>query len=330
MMNTGHVEVIHHATDLPDCWDTAAKGRFFLQRKLLQILEETNPCEQRYHIAGDGDSCSIAVTYRHRLNLLTFGSGSFGFPITIVGIPCSVSDFGYSFSRSTEKEMVDHLHTIKGVKLVLNTTGHSIENFAQSTTLPTCRLDIQWDSFPAYLAAMRSHYRTRVKKAQSRWIPVKESIVEPETFGEDLYKLYENVFTRSRYKLERLSIDYFRKFPADIVQFTVDEKPIAFAQTALHGDELIFLFSGTDSATNRKYDTYFNMLLYVINKGITAGCQSIDLGQTAEEIKCTVGCRQAPRDFHVAHSNRIGNLILQSLAGPLGYRKRAYDFRVFK
>lgn len=330
MIVSGHVETIHRAVDLPVPWDTAAKGRLFLQRESLRVLEETNPCGQRYHLISEEGSCSIAVTYKHKLNLLTFGGGSFSLPITIVGVPCSVSSGGCCFSSPTQEALIHHLHEIQGAKLVLNTADLSITGFRKGTTLPTCRLTNRWDNFPAYLSDMRSHYRHRIKTAQSRWAPVQESIVEQDTFGEDLYQLYENVFNRSRYKLEKLGIDFFRKFPSDIVQFSAKGKPIAFVQTAYSNDELIFMFAGMDYATSKQYDTYLNILLHIIRKGFDAGCVSIDMGQTAEEIKCKLGCTLASRHLHVAHSNKAGNLILQSLTGMLSYKQRNHEYHVFK
>lgn len=330
MTANGHVETIHRAIDLPVQWDTAAKDQLFLQRESLRILEDTNPCGQRYHLAGDSDSSSIAVTYKHKLNLLAFGSGSFSLPITIVGIPCSVSSSGCLFSPPTQETLIHHLHGIPGAKLVLNTADLPVAGFKKGATLPTCQLTNRWTDFPTYLSDMRSHYRHRIKQAQSRWAPVQESIVEQGDFREDLHKLYENVFNRSRYKLEKLGVDFFRKFPADIVKFSANGKSIAFVQTAYNNTQLVFMFAGMDYSTGKQYDTYLNILLYIIRKGIETGCPSIDLGQTAEEIKCKMGGTLMSRHLHIAHSGKVGNLILQSLSGMLSYKQRNHEYHVFK
>ncbi len=330
MIASGQVETIHYAVDLPEKWDTTAKDQLFLQRNSLRILEETNPCGQRYHLAGEPGSCSIAVTYKHKLNLLTFGSGSFSLPMTIVGIPCSVSSSGCCFAPPTKEALICHLHGIKGTKLVLNTSDLSMPGFRKGSTLPTCLLENRWDSFATYLSAMRSPYRYRIKKAQARWAAIKESVVEPEAFDENLHKLYRHVFNHSRYKLERLDIGFFRKFPADIAQFTVDGKPIAFVQTVLCGKQLFFMFAGIDYTTCKLYDTYLNILLHVVKKGIDSDCTFIDMGQTAEEIKCKLGCKQTAKHLHVAHSSKAGNWALQSLAGVLSHKQRGCEYRVFK
>ena len=330
MIASGQVETIHRAVDLPDKWDTTAKDRFFLRRNSLRFLEETNPCGQRYHLAGEPGSCSIAVTYKHRLNLLTFGSGALSMPMTVVGIPCSVSSSGCCFAPPTKEALVRHLHGIKGTKLVLNTSDLSMSGFRRGSTLPTCLLENRWDNFSTYLSAMRSPYRYRIKKAQARWASVEESVVKPEAFDENLHQLYRHVFNHSHYKLERLDLGFFRKFPADIAQFTVGGKPIAFVQTVFVGNQLVFMFAGIDYSVCKQYDTYLNILLYIVKKGIDSGCSFIDMGQTAEEIKCKLGCRQTAKHLHVAHSGKVGHLILQSLAGMLSYRQQECEYRVFK
>lgn len=329
-MKTNQIEIIDSAADLPQEWDEAAGDRFFLKRKSLLVLEEVNPCGQRYHIAEGPGRRSIAVTYRHKLNLLTYGAGSLSIPVTIIGVPCSVSSSGCGFAAGTAEAMILHLRQMPGPKLVLNADDGAMAGFASGTTLPTCRLDVRWSDFASYLSSMRSHYRYKIKQAQSRWAQVAAVPAANEGFGEDLYTLYQNVYRRSRYKLEMLSIDFFRKFPADIVAFKAGGKAIAFVQTVRSGSELIFMFTGMDYSTAKKYATYLNVLLYIIRTGIDAGCSTIDMGQTTEEMKCKLGCRLVEKRLHAAHPNRVGNLVLKMLIGALSYKPKVCDYHVFK
>ncbi len=88
-MSTELIEIVESAADLPDKWNVAAGDCLFLRRKSLLVMEKTNYCDQLYHSIGTQGACSIAVTYRHRLNLLTYGKGSISLPVTMIGIPCS-------------------------------------------------------------------------------------------------------------------------------------------------------------------------------------------------------------------------------------------------
>ena len=324
------VEVLLHAADLPDQWNQAAGRNPYLRKEALRILEETNPCGQRYHLAGRSDNCSIAVTYQHRLDLLTFGPGSLRIPATMIAIPCSVSHSGLRLRPGTRETMIRHLHGLPGMKLVLNTSESSLAGFHGGATLPTCILDVAWPSFRDYVSAMRSHYRYRVLQARKRWKSVEASPIDICRFDPELHRLYLNVHNRSTAKLEQLRAGFFRAFPAEIVVFRAQGKPIAFVQMNQTGRETGFMFAGMDYSALKTYDTYLNLLLYIIERGIEAGSETIDLGQTTEEVKCKLGCRTVARNLHVSHDNRFGDRILKSLSGALGYKPKATEYRVFK
>jgi|688.fasta_scaffold479774_1 hypothetical protein len=329
-MSRDQVHVFSRATALPDVWDATAGSQFFLQRSSLQVLEATNPCGQRYHLAGQNGSSSIAVTYRHKLNLLTFGAGSLNMPVTIVGIPCSVSGSGCALQAESGDELITHIRSNRGTTLILNTDCGSVKGFVSGATLPTCRLALAWAGFDGYFASLRSHYRYRFVKAKSCWSSVKEARVNNQEFSPELYRLYENVYERSRFKLEKLGIEFFRKFPAEIMEFRSDGRPIAFVQTVRNDRELIFMFAGMDYRVSKRYDTYLNILLYLVRKGIAESCSSIDMGQTTEEMKCRLGCRLVRKCMHASHSSRIGTAVLKTVSGLLSYSAKEYDYHVFK
>lgn len=329
-MNEDLIRMFNRAQDIPEEWDVAAGDGLFLRRKSLLIMEEANSCGQLYHLAGKQNSISIAVTYRHRLNLLTYGKGLFSVPVTMIGVPCSIARRGYRFHDETTEEMLNHLCKIEGMKLILNTDNVTLPGFIAGKTLPTCRLDLRWKKFSDYLASMRSHYRYRFNKAQSRWKYITESVVDKRYFSDELYQLYVNVYKRSRYKLEKLNIDFFKKYPSEITVFRLKDKPIAFVQTIQNKDELIFMFVGMDYSVSKKYDTYLNSLLYIIRKGIDSGVNTIDFGQTTENIKCQLGSRLVPKGILAAHSGRLRHLALSVFGRVLDYKYQECDYNVFK
>ncbi|MCP4699293.1 MAG: hypothetical protein GY862_20960 [Gammaproteobacteria bacterium] len=79
------------AHDLPSSWDKGCQDNPLLCRSRLRILEQVNPCGQRYYLLENRDSTSLFLTYQHRLDILTYGKGSLRLPVTIIGLPCSVS-----------------------------------------------------------------------------------------------------------------------------------------------------------------------------------------------------------------------------------------------
>jgi hypothetical protein len=331
-MMSGDVRTLHTADELPEAWDRAASGNVFLSTGSLVAIEKAHPCGQAYHIAEANGSCSICVTYRHSLDLLTYGPGSLSIPVTMIGIPCSVASPGYHLEPDSAAAMIQHLRRIRGGRLVLNSTDTSpLPGFSLGSTLPSCKLSVRWGSFEEYLGAMRSHYRYRARKALSRWKTVTaHTISDNSDFGNDLYTLYLSVFNRSRYKLEKLGIEFFRIFPARIDRFDAEGRPIGFVQTIRGDDELAFMFGGLDYSANAKYDTYLNALLHIVRIGIEAGCSFVDLGQTAEDIKCKLGCVLARRTLRASHSNRFADLLIRVLTPALSYRVEEHEYRVFR
>jgi hypothetical protein len=328
----GSLTTYKRAADLPPEWDLLAATNPFLSRSSLRAIESVHGCEQSYTLLSAEAPESLFVAYTHRLNILTYGKGNISIPVTIVGIPCSVSSPGCIIGNDTREAAAAAIASIRGARLVLNTPAElSLPRLARGRTLPTCRLDIAWDSFGDYLAALRSHYRYRMKAALQKWEPVAAVVLDdPADFDEELYRLYLNVYERSRYKIERLPIAFFQTFPAQLITFTRQGRVIGFVQMLEMHRELHFLFGGMDYAVSRRVDTYLNMLLHMVRYAIERRCKAIDLGQTAEETKMRLGCRLVPRHFFAGHSNRLADFVIQRVTGPLSYRPPQKEFHVFR
>jgi hypothetical protein len=335
-MTASPVITCGHAADLPAAWDDAA-GEGFLHRSVLALLERVNPCGQRYLLAAGtpGERPSIAVTYAHRLNLLTFGHPRLRWRLQVrmVGVPCSVAAPGLSLGEAdTASRLLQYLRAQPGLILALNTSEPRLDDdFASGPTLPACRLRVAWPDFDAYVASMRSAYRHRVRLALARGARLAaDTLDDPARFTDDLHALYLSVFRRSAYPLECLPAEFFRAFPADITVFRAGERPAGFVQTLRQGDRLVFLFGGIDDELRGAHDTYWNMLLHVVRRGIDTGCREIDLGQTAETVKLRLGCRRVPLYLHASHPSPAARWVLRRFAGRLSYAAPQEEPRVFR
>lgn len=324
------------AAELPPTWDAVA-GEGFLCRRLLALLERVNPCDQRYYLASGTPEQppSIAVTYQHRLNLLTFGPRRLHWrmPMRIVGVPCSVAAPGLSLGApETASRLLVHLHTLPGLTLALNTREVRLHDlFASGPTLPSCRLCVRWPDFASYLAALRSPYRRRIRLALRRGTGlVAEVLDDPARFSDGLHALYLSVFRRSNYPLECLSADFFRVFPGIITVFHAGSRPAGFVQTLRQGARLVFLFGGMDDTLRQTHDTYWNMLLYIMRTGIETGCREIDFGQTAETVKCRLGCERVPLHMHATHPSSAARWLLRRFAGRLSHTTPQEEAHVFR
>lgn len=275
-------KIYSKASDLPKEWDLYTKNPF-QKREFLIFLEEVNPCNQKYHINFDDNI--ILITYKLKLNILSFfNKFELNIPIDILGIPLSVATNGYSCPSQKLAILQKYIETF-GLLLILNTDGKL--NLPTALTFPNFIVKAP-KSLDDHLSKMRSHYRYRAKKALSRRNKLQFEKIKPQNFSQKLYSFYEEVFERSEGKLEKLSIDFFRKCDADLYKILNEHSDeIGFFQCKEIDNNLVFLFCGFDHSKNKTYDLYLNILLKLIELG--TGTENIHFGQTTEYSKSRLG-----------------------------------------
>ncbi len=286
---------------------------------LLEILEETNPCGQRYIIEKD----LFIVLYKQKINLLNFTNL---FPLwirgTIVGLPISLSEKGYF---GNEKLVEDKIKDLKGLTIVLNAD----KPFSvYGRTLSTFRFYNYYPTFNDYLESLRSPYRRRILLALKKR---EKLIIRRADFTKDHYKLYKSVLERSAYPLESMSIEFFKSWDSEIYEFvSLENKVLGFVQLKEIEDTLYFVFCGFEKENIKVYDIYLNMLIYIIEVGIKKGVKEIDFGQTSEENKLKLGCKERKKYMYINHSNPIIDKIIKLFLPRLSYKAYKVDHRVFK
>lgn len=335
MKAVGDLRIEFDSVDnLPAEWDLCVQSNPHLSRASLGVLERTNPCSQRYVAFLDqvGSIDSAMVMYRLKLNLLTYSSLSLPVEVTIVGIPCSVAAPGYLAGEQTRAQLESYMSAIKGLVVILNSAGDlSLPAWSQGVTLPSCQLKLSHTSFAEYLDSMRSHYRYRYRTALKKGRSLEVQKLEDNGgFGDDLYALYEQVYEKSSFKLEKLPIAFFQQAEADIYIFRALGLPVGFVQLKQRLEEVQFLFGGIDYSQSGSFDTYVNMLLFIVQESIARKCKLIDFGQTAEDTKAKLGCELHRKFMYVRHSNPLLNWSLRQLMHLFDYKAPSCEFRVFK
>lgn len=243
-------EVLDDASMLSEEWDNIAADNILLKKSSLMHLQNVNPCSQRYYI--NEKEKIIFVSYRLRLNIFTLKRGlDLRLPVTIIGIPCSVSYKGYSYikdeefiksDRSSGVHRVSHVNrlsklsagpvsgkvgilqegigSLNGIKLVLNADDDL--SFSRGFTLPQYILDIRWSSFDEYIGNMRSHYRYRMKKALSSGADMKARILITDTEKmnedeiQDMHADTERVMEQKISYISKLEEDTDSSFPLEM------------------------------------------------------------------------------------------------------------------
>ena len=327
------ITVEQRAADLPAEWDDVVGDNVYLRRDFLAFMESCDDCGQRYHLVRDaaGRLDTVFMTYLRRgYNLSMFTPFDYRVTMTFVYVPLSVTRPGIAWG-SCRDEALAYIRGLRGYTLILNLPEGDYPGFATGLTCSQCVLEVRWPSFEDYLAALRSHYRHRYRKAlkasaglRLRWLE------RPEEFDEELYGLYLQVVGSSRLVIETLSLEFFRGEFFRILVLEDDAGPQGFVQLLANGDELIFEFVGVNYATNHTYDTYLRMLLEIVRYGIENGFSTIDFGQTADDTKLKLGCDYPELYAALHHSNPVVMAIARKLAPRLEYRPLATRFQVFK
>lgn len=329
------VDVFEHADDLPDAWDQHAGDNFYLKKDFLCFIENIDPCEQKYCIfRNENDTIdTILMTYvRHHFNLFMFSPIKISLSVTFIYVPVSVTRPGFSSQGAMLSEVSHYLRQIKGYKVILNTAkGFHLPKFVQATTFPRCVLEIKWDALEGYLQSLRSNYRRRYRLALKRSQSLKLRILtNNHDFDDHLYSLYEEVYESSKYRIEKLSKEFFQGPQARILVYSLGEQDVGFIQLIENGSELIFEFVGFDHKLNKEYDIYISLLVRIVEYGILHGFKTIDFGQTADEAKLKLGSRYQPLYVLLHHSNIFVHSLTRLFINVIGYKPLDQDkFHVF-
>ena len=289
-------------SDPPPGWDEGARGHPALSSHALKSLKGSSDTPFSLVTHPDYQACE----YKMRMNLFTFGRGSFSLPFTVVAPPLSVDEAGYTGSLPS---LLKDYKNRRGNFLFLNLQeppdlprelALPVEK-----TLPSCVFYSRFADFSEYLAALRSPYRRRIRLALKRGDPLRIEATDPARFTARHHDLYLQVLGRSKYPLETLGAGFFRAFDGELYTFLHGGEPVAFVTLRRDGEVLKFIFGGMDYTLRDSLDLYYNMLLFILQRGLETGAKVINFGQTAETAKCLIGCVLSPRYMLAFSSNPL-------------------------
>lgn len=316
----------------PKEWDDIVGDNIYMTTQFLSFMESVEQCNQRYYtVYKDGQLDTVFMTYeRKRYNLGMFTKINLYQDMTFVYVPLSVTRPGIVYNQCLD-EAIAYIKKMKGPKIMLNLEDLHIKGFAKGLTCPKCIFTNRFSSFEDYLDSLRSNYRRRYKQALKKSQDLTLTYLENNAdFTEEMYNCYLQVYNKSRVKIEKLPIEFFRGDMFKIFTLSKENKVVGFCQMLENGTELIFEFVGVDYAYNTQYDTYHRMLLEIVRYGIENGFKTIDFGQTADESKLKLGSEYTYLYAYLHHSNWVKNKINQLLGRFLSYQYIKTKFDVFK
>ena len=195
------------------------------------------------------------------------------------------------------------------------------DGFRRVPTLPVMRfhLDKSWNQYEDYLNAMASKYRIRAKAARKKGVKLQREIwteVEIKEHLEQINQLYRNVFDKARFRLFRISPNYFLHLKQAFQDrflfkaYLFDGKLVGFSTFLIDSVQSDAHLIGIDYSANKQFSLYQNMLYDYVDTAIEHRTACIDFGRTAMEIKSTIGA--IPEDSPVIVKMR--NPLLNGMA----------------
>jgi len=181
------------------------------------------------------------------------------------------------------------------------------------------QIDADWNDFVDYLAAMRTKFRVKAKKAIELSENLEEVIIDTSNFDSyknDIAELYYNVSSVANFNLARFNIETFLSLKESLKEdfvlkgYFLEGKMVGFLSGLINQNNLDAHFVGLDYDNNRKHAIYQRILYDYIRLAIDRKLTQINFGRTASEIKSSVGAVPQDLTIYVRHKNNIPNTLL--------------------
>ena len=194
--------------------------------------------------------------------------------------------------------------------------------FARAPSMPMTMLDIEYESFDAYMAkALKSSTRKKLRKkleATAGISDIRMSVTaDADNFVDEIYPLYLQVFERSRMQFEKLTKDFFRELGQrmnDKVRFFVwrrGNKLVAFSLCMVQGDSLYVEYVGFDYTVALELHLYHYVVRDMISWGISKGYKWFRSSGLNYDPKLHMRHQLDPIDLYVRHTSAFANAIFR-------------------
>ncbi len=194
------------------------------------------------------------------------------------------------------------------------------QKFTQFTVEPNMEVHLPEgvSNLEGYLQLFSKKYRNRAKtifKAASAITVKSLDLKALQDQQAELYKLYESIYKRAKFKLLKLPPNYFEGckslFESHFFVFGYykEQELLAFCSGFVMGDILEAHYIGLNYEHNKTYELYQNILYLFIDKALQHGLKKVNFGRTAAEIKSTVGAEPQHLECYIRAQNTVSRMI---------------------
>ena len=180
-------------------------------------------------------------------------------------------------------------------------------------------IDKNWLSFNDYLAAMKTKFRVKAKKAfqQSSHLKIEEVTLENiKAQLPEMTILYKKVATNSNFNLGSFNLATYKDLKENFKEnyilktFYLEDKLVGFMSGIINNNSLDAHFVGIDYNLNKAHAIYQRMLYSYVEIAIQRKLKSINFGRTASEIKSSIGAIPQDLTMYLRHKKNFTNTIL--------------------
>lgn len=181
-------------------------------------------------------------------------------------------------------------------------------------------LQPEWKSFDDYKSALKSKYRVKANKADSKseQLEVKRfTAQEVEHYKSELQALYENTIANANFNAQVLNLNTYTHLKESygeqfiVKGYFLDGKLVGFLSAMVNQENFDAHFIGLDYSLNKEYGIYPRILNDYVRIGIEHGAKRINLGRTASEIKSTLGAKPQDLTCYIRHKKPLLNAAMR-------------------
>jgi hypothetical protein len=177
-----------------------------------------------------------------------------------------------------------------------------------------------WQNFDDYLAALKTKFRVKARKALqlSASLQVVDVTLENiEKLLPEMTALYKKVSSKADFNLGNFNLETYICFKENLqenyllkVSF-LNGKVVGFMSGMINQNSLDAHFVGIDYVQNKEHAIYQRMLYDYIEIAIHKKIKHLNFGRTASEIKSSIGAIPQDLTMYIRHKKSIKNRILK-------------------
>ena len=178
----------------------------------------------------------------------------------------------------------------------------------------------EWSTFEDYKNALKSKYRIKANKADSKSQDLEGRFMSKKDIEESqkaLQDLYQNTIDNANFNAQVLNLntyvslkDYYKE-DFIVKGYFKNNRLVGFLTALKNKTHLDAHFIGLDYRLNKALAIYPRILNDYIRLGIEKKVEQINLGRTAAEIKTTIGAIPLELSCYIKHKNKFVNAMIR-------------------